>query len=468
MNYAKSITFTIFILLVFMLRANATIIQLPEQFTITNNPFLDKITSINDLECKVFLSKQNEMIPIEGTIFKMNGQELIKTKESLYLFISQTGVIYQLEGKVDSTYSFRRIDATININYNIASNNFVWNKNIYSYGGYGFWKLNGHLRAFNFLDREWDIAPTNNEIISNGHNWFSKKEGRVYVPFQSIINAGIVGPESISGKKNYDSYYLDLASKKWVKLGTMHASAKKLVEESSITNSFFTIDSGYIYLNQDEAFYFNFISNKIYKSKNSELNQFFIRRENSKDIFLYKDSIFSFSPENQSYSTKKLLSPSFELLSFPVWGLDNNYFYVIAFVVFMLTVFSFSIWLFNRSVDKKLEQSQLKILKSKSVNQAFVGTEVALISLLLRSSKQNMNVEINEINHVLGIKDKNVGLQKKVRSDMINAINEKYQFITQSELQLISSVRKEDDKRFYEYFISATEIKSIERILEQN
>jgi hypothetical protein len=51
---------------------------------------------------------------------------------------------------------------------------------------------------------------------------------------------------------------------------------------------------------------------------------------------------------------------------------------------------------------------------------------------------------------------------------MINAINEKYQFITQSELQLISSVRKEDDKRFYEYFITAIEIKSIERILEQN
>ena len=468
MKYAKSIIFTIFILLVFMSRANAAIIQLPEQFTITNNPFLDKITSINDLECKVFLSKQNDMIPIEGTIFKMNGQELIKTKESLYLFISQTGVVYQLEEKGNSSYTFRRIDNTININYNIASNNFVWNKNIYSYGGYGFWKLNGHLRAFNFLDREWDIAPANNEIISNGHNWFSKNEGRVYVPFQSIINAGIVGPESISGIKNYDSYYLDLTSKKWVKLGTMHASAKKLVEESSITNSYFAIDSGYIYLHQDEAYYFNFIANKIYKSENSELNQFFIRRENSKDIFLYKDSIFSFSPENQSYSTKKLLSPSFELLSFPVWGLDNNYFYVIAFVVFMLTVFSFSIWLFNRSVDKKLEQSQLKILKSKSVNQAFVGTEVALISLLLRSSKQNMNVEINEINHVLGIKDKNVGLQKKVRSDMINAINEKYQFITQSELQLISSVRKEDDKRFYEYFISATEIKSIERILEQN
>ena len=468
MNYAKSIIFTIFISLAFILSANAAIIQLPERFKITNSPFLDKITSIQDLECKVFLSKQNEIIPVEGTIFIFNGQELIKTKEKLYLLISQTGVIYELEDRVDTSYTFRRIDKTININYNIASNNFVWDKHIYSYGGYGFWKLNGHLRAFNFLDKEWDIAPANNEIISNGHNWFSKNEGRVYVPFQAIVNAGIAGPESIKGTKNYDSYYLDIASKKWIKLGSMHASTKKLVEEASITNSFFNIDSGYIYLNQDEAYYFNFIANKIYKSNNSELNQFLIRRAQSHDIFLYKDSIFSFSPENQSFFTKKFSSDSFELLNYAIWGLDDNYFYVIAFIVFVLTAFVFSIWLFNRSVSKKLEQSQLKILKSKSVNQAFVGTEVALLSLLLKNSKQSLNVEINEINHVLGIKDKNVGLQKKVRSDMINAINEKYQFITQSELQLISSVRKEDDKRFYEYFITATEIKSIERILEQN
>ncbi len=468
MNYAKSILFTIFLSLVFILRANAAIIQLTERFKITNSPFLDKITSIQDLECKVFLSKQNEIIPVEGTIFKFNGQELIKTKEKLYLFISQTGVIYELEDKADTMYTFRRIDNTININYNIASNIFVWNKRIYSYGGYGFWKLNGHLRAFNFLDKEWDIVPANDEIISNGHNWFSKKEGRVYVPFQSIVNAGIVGPESITGKKNYDSYYLDIASTKWIKLGSMQANAKKLVEEASITNSFFAIDSGYIYLNKDEAYYLNFIANKVYKSNNSELNQFFIRRANSTDIFLYKDSIFSFSPENQSFFTKKFSSDSYELMNYAIWGLDDNYFYVIIFIVFVLTVFVFSIWLFNRSVSKKLEQSQLKILKSKSTNQAFVGTEVALLSLLLKNSKQSLNVEINDINHVLGIKDKNVGLQKKVRSDMINAINEKYQFITQSELQLISSVRKEDDKRFYEYFITSTEIKSIERILEQN
>jgi hypothetical protein len=468
MNYTKSILFIIFLSLVFILRANAAIIQLPEHFKVTGSPILDKITSLQDLECKVFLSKQNEIIPVDGTIFKINGQELIKTKERLYLLISQTGVVYQLEDKVDSSYTFHRIDKTININYNIASNNFVWDKHIYSYGGYGFWKLNGHLRAFNFIDKEWDIVPADNEIISNGYNWYSNKEGIVYVPFQSIVNAGISGPESISGKKIYDSYYLDLASKKWIKLGSLNTNTKKLIIDN-ISNNLFTLDSGYIYTNQDVAYYFNFIANKIYKSKNSELNQFFLRRVNSHDIFFYKDTIFSFSPESKSFSTKYLsINYYFELLPFSIWGIDDNFYYIIAFIVFVLTLFVFSIWLFNRSVSKKLEQSQLKILKSKSVNRAFVGTEVALLSLLLKNCKQSLNVEINDINHVLGIKDKNVGLQKKVRSDMINAINEKYQFITQSELQLISSVRKEDDKRFYEYFITATEIKSIERILEQN
>ena len=468
MNYAKSILFTIFISLFFILRANASLKELPEHFTITSSPFLDKIMSLPGLETRIYLSKKNEIIPMEGTIFKFNGQELIKTNEELYVLISQTGVIYQLEDKLDSSYSFHRIDATININYNIASNNFVWDKHIYSYGGYGFWKLNGHLRAFNFLDKEWDIAPADKEIISNGYNWYSNKEGRVYVPFQSIVNAGIAGPESISGKKNYDSYYLDLASKKWIKLGSLNNNTRKLIIDN-INNNLFTLDSGFIYTNEDVAYYFNFIANKVYKSKNSELNQFFLRRLNSHDIFFYKGSIFSFSPESQTFSTIKLsLNNYFEASNYPIWGLDDDYYYVIAFIIFILTVFVFSIWLFNRSVSKKLEQSQLKILKSKSVNQAFVGTEVALISLLLKSSKQSMNVEINEINHVLGIKDKNVGLQKKVRSDMINAINEKYQFVTQSEISLISSIRKEDDKRFYEYFIPSSEINSIERILDKN
>ena len=126
------------------------------------------------------------------------------------------------------------------------------------------------------------------------------------------------------------------------------------------------------------------------------------------------------------------------------------------------------IWFFNQSVKKKIEQAQLKVLKTKTVNQAFTETETSLIQLLINAYSKKQNVEISAINHVLGIKDKNIGLQKKVRSDVINAINDKYVFITQGENNLIGSVRKEDDKRFFEYFVVPTEVKTVQKILEKN
>jgi hypothetical protein len=127
-----------------------------------------------------------------------------------------------------------------------------------------------------------------------------------------------------------------------------------------------------------------------------------------------------------------------------------------------------SIWLFKQSVKKKIEQAQLKVLKTKTVNQAFTETEISLIQLLLNAYSAKQNVEIAEINRVLGIKDKNVGLQKKVRSDVINAINDKYIFINQGEINLIASVRKDDDKRFYEYFVVPTEVKTVQKLIEKN
>ena len=156
----------------------------------------------------------------------------------------------------------------------------------------------------------------------------------------------------------------------------------------------------------------------------------------------------------------------FQLLSFPIWGNDYmNLIFILAicFVIFMIVLF---IWFFKQSVKKKIEQAQLKVLKIKTVNQAFTETETSLIQLLMNAHSKKQNVEISAINHVLGIKDKNIGLQKKVRSDVINAINDKYLFITLGEINLIGSIRKEDDKRFYEYFVVPTEVKTVQKMIE--
>ena len=154
-------------------------------------------------------------------------------------------------------------------------------------------------------------------------------------------------------------------------------------------------------------------------------------------------------------------------LDFPIWGLENDYYYLAIALIMVFVLFFFTIKIYRRRVKKKVQQSSLKILKTKTVGEVFVGVELSLIQLLIASANRDSHVEIAEINHVLGIKDKNIGLQKKVRSEVINTINEKYGIIVNNEIQLISSIRKEEDKRYYEYFINESELKSIKKILDR-
>jgi hypothetical protein len=158
----------------------------------------------------------------------------------------------------------------------------------------------------------------------------------------------------------------------------------------------------------------------------------------------------------------------FQLLDFPIWGADYQYLIYIVVIIITITAILLFAWMIRRSFRKKVEKAQLKSLKSKSINQAFSEIELGLIQLLIKAAAANQHVEIGDINHVLGIKDKNIGLQKKVRSDVMNSINDKYMLITQSETNLIGSVRKEDDKRFFEYFITNSEVKTVQKMIEKN
>jgi hypothetical protein len=184
-------------------------------------------------------------------------------------------------------------------------------------------------------------------------------------------------------------------------------------------------------------------------------------------MFIYKDQIYSYQSGKKEFITYPLKLNDFELLRTSIWGSELMFYYLLSGVLAITMVIIFSIWFFNRSVKRKLQIEQLKILRNKSITQAFTVIEIALIKVLLNASKKNEPLEIHHINHVLGLKEKNVGLQKKVRSDVIKSINDKYEFITQTNISLIGSSRKLDDKRFYEYFITPSELSTIQRIIEK-
>jgi hypothetical protein len=218
----------------------------------------------------------------------------------------------------------------------------------------------------------------------------------------------------------------------------------------------------------DEVYLFDYIHNKVYQSKKADLNQFFIRNTIDMTVFYDKGQFYKYQPMSKNFKEWKLNMNDFQLLDFPIWGADYQFWIYLMGIFLVLLVIILIAWYIKRSVSKKIEKAQLKSLKSKSLNQAFSEIELGLIQLLIKANESNQHVEIGEINHVLGIKDKNIGLQKKVRSDVMNSINDKYMLITQDEINLIGSVRKEDDKRFFEYFITSSEVKKVQKMIEKN
>jgi hypothetical protein len=446
---------------------NAQYIPCERSYTVFYNPFLKKINDLGDYNGNIMMGNSSKILPLSGTSFAPNLQELIKHNGKIYIFLAQTGFIFQMSEPQGDSVVFRKIDNTININYNINCTNFIYKGQIYNYGGYGFWNKTAHLRKFNTVDLEWDIQPTNIEVFTADYDWFSATEGRLYVPIQKIEKKGLKDVVLNNGLFDYTSYYLDLKTTDWIKIGKASKGLIQLVnQKSSYVN--FSHEKGKLYLINEEAYLFDYVDNKIYKSKRADLNQFFIRNAQEMSVFYYKGKYYKYQSDIQNFKTWDFSMKDFQLLDFPIWGSDYLTLIITVSVIIVLLMIVLFVWLFKRSVKKKIEKAQLKVLKTKTMNQAFTETETSLIQLLINANSTNHNVEISDINHVLGIKDKNIGLQKKVRSDVINAINDKYVFITQGEINLIGSVRKEDDKRFFEYFMVPTEVKTVQKLIEKS
>jgi hypothetical protein len=456
--------------LAFLLQINQTSAQFvpcERSYTVFFNPLLQKMVELKDYNGKIAISKSSDILPLNGSSFAPNLQELIKYNGKIYILLYQTGFIFQMSEPQGDSVVFKKLDNTININYNIGCTNFIYKDEIYNYGGYGFWSKFPHVRKYNKVDMEWDIQPTNIEVFSADYDWFSPKEGRLYVPFQKIENKALKDPKFTNGIFEYTSYYLDLKTTDWIKLGKATPELIKLINEKNNYASY-AYENGRIFVINEKAYLFDYLNNKVYKSKKADLDQFFIRGALETTAFFYNGKFYKYRADLQSYKTWDFNINDFELLNFQIWGNDYMTLIFVLAICLVIILIIFFIRLFKQSVKKKIEQAQLKVLKTKTMNQAFTETEISLIQLLLNAYSAKQNVEIAEINRVLGIKDKNVGLQKKVRSDVINAINDKYIFINQGENNLIASVRKEDDKRFYEYFIVPTEVKTVQKLIEKN
>lgn len=389
---------------------------------------------------------------------QQRAQYVIKTPKNLFVLIDWTGILYKAVHFTDSLITFKRIDSTINLNYNSGGPVYVHQEEIHVFGGYSFWKTNGTDKKFNEKDMQWDVVPLSEEIIPQLYPrplfWHDIKNEFVWLPYQRILNAGIKDPDYLEGKIIPYVYRLNLKTKDWEKVGSTNPELVEILKKSGLHVE---TEKG-ILLSDDRCLYkLDFENNKVFKLNDFSMLQSFLRRSYTNFRYVYHDTLFYFNSEKNKYDSLWLDPKKFEVMDIPIFQKEtssNTYLIGLASIM-LFSVIGYLIIKRKRNAEKIPQQNDNhgeRQIDKKGSNE-FTDIEQRLIELLKQKSLLKETATPTEINYVLGLKDKNVGLQKKVRSDVINSINEKYKEMTGNGDSLILSIRNENDKRHLEYFI---------------
>lgn len=389
------------------------------------------------------------------------GQQLLKSNNRLYIHFAGGGLLYQLQEskETDSILVFKRLDRNENDGYNFAAFLFANGDDIYNIGGYGFWKSNGTLRKFNKDDQEWDVAPVNEEIFLPGISsisWYDQQAGMLYIPYQQKINAGLTNKEQKS-QLIKDVHVLNLKNFQWTLLGKINDKALDLLRNSNVHTA---TNQGLLVATEDDVYLIDYKSNQISKIHDSSYAQSLSRLSNQYLRYYYQGKLYLYNTTTHHYDSLLVDQKAFVRTGIPVWEKNSTWIWIILGLAMVLLAG----WLFYGYIRKKRKPLYMNEQGSQ-IKINFTETERSLIKLLLEKYKESNTATIHEINYVLGTKDKNMGMQKKVRSDVINSINEKYNYLSQDQTQLIQSFRSETDKRYFEYLIKKEQASKIEKWL---
>ena len=391
-----------------------------------------------------------------NSISPLSQHHLIKSGNDLFLLIDQGGVLYKASTFSDSTIRFiklnssqKEIDATHSYVYTLKNQ-------LYIQGGYADGQNNGTLRTYNRKTNHWEIIPLNKQVIHQYKPfeliWLDALTEKIIVPFQAIVNDGISEEKKLSLDKK--TYALNLKTSAWTVIGKINKQTLELLNDIQ-----FKIDyaNGFMVESKNIVYKLDFKTNQVMKMNNALSIQISKTVKSSRYGYVYNDMLYSLDSTLEKYDSITLDKSNFSVEAVSVYNDNSNYYYpLIPLGILLIGGFFLS--------KRKKQHTAQKITTINSENEVeFTEGELALISLFVTKSKKNKTAVISEINYVLGVKDKNTGLQKKVRSDTISSINEKFKINLQSEELIIQSIRSEIDKRYLEYFINKEFIKAVEQ-----
>lgn len=458
----------IFLQVFALMISNATLFAQQPQYKIPSNSSYRRILLSNEDIGHINYSpgRNIKYLPILDSPFHTYGQDLIKSKKDLYVYLNASGIVYKFkeQNKTKDSLTFVRIDSTEHFGYNINCFPFVYKNSLYNIGGYGFWRWNGHLRIFNESLKQWDIAKVNREVpvikLSSPSIWMDANEGRIITLRHLEENEAEKDTDGVGAKQVDSVMMLDLEKRDWKTLGILDPN---IAEYFNLGGLIANTKMGLFVNNNNKIELWNIKENKVYAFNDAHYSQLlnaffsynFIWSEDS-TIYLGKKNVIGI--DSIELTSKSLVATNKKIYV----ELSNGGFYAKSFTAAFATIVLGGLFFYALKKRKKTTNGIKKNLtdpplQSSYPNQhIYSSIELDLISLLISNSKtQNRYTSVDELNHLLGMINKTTEMQKRKRSDTLRSINEKFALVSKKEDAILIKRKKADtDGRLNEFFIA--------------
>lgn len=416
------------------------------------------------------LNREKKLIPTPpGLTCTESTQNYMVNNGELYFQISGTGKLY----KVDSTLGPLRLDNTCYEGYNFGSYSYIRNNKFYNLGGWGFWQFNSGLRYFDTTSKEWFREPISKEVKMAVHMnalvYPDKVNDRIYVFYQFYPNSYF---KLESDKKN-DTVYLqclNLATNDWwaePKIINDHI----FQETVNNTNALILPGLGVLTESYNHMYLLNPVTEKLYEIENeiggtienyivNKNNIYFYNDEKLNIYNIQQDSIISLPLSSAKFS--EVQKPLIKKINTSFWKKVNKEILLFSGALFALCLVIILLIIKNNRL-RKLHQTQSGIglhKKSIEINKQLLFTdnlteaEKSVIDILYEFSKKGEPTSIDQINRALGVKNKEVTIQNKLRSDTLQMINKKFMVFASTSDILVEREKTALDKRVYQYKIN--------------
>ena len=413
------------------------------------------------------LNKETKLVPTPiGITCSDSRHDYFVNNGQLYLQINGTGKLFT----IDSSLALTRIDNTCYEGYNYGSYSYIRNNKIYNLGGWGFWQFNSGLRYFDTTSKEWFREPINKEVQLAKHMnalvYPDKVNDLIYVAYESYPNSYI---KSTSDIKNDTIYMqcLDLKTNNWWDAPKIF-NDKIFLETVLNTNSMVLPGLGILTESYNHLYLINPVTQKLYEIEN-EIGGTIMNYIASKNgLYFYKDEKLHFyNPQLDSLVSLPLSMSKFSEVAKPLYKNIKPSFsdtidiskmlfsgaIVLLFIIIVALIFK------NKNLQKMqqtvaasgLHKKSFEVNKQVEFSDNLTETEKSVLDILVEYSKQGAPTSIDQINRALGVKNKEVTIQNKLRSDTLQMINKKFMVFASTNDTLVEREKTDLDKRVYQY-----------------